>query len=88
MVARLVETHPRILQQRLKAQDSSFAAILQSTRLRLAQYHLANSNIDLTTRAMSLGFGDLTAFSRAFKQWTDMSPSRWRQQADRNPKHG
>jgi AraC-like DNA-binding protein len=81
MVAKLVELHPRVLQQRLKAQGSSFAAALKTTRLKLAQYHLGNSTVDLTTLAMSLGFADLTAFSRAFKQWSGMSPRRWRQQA-------
>lgn len=81
MVAKLVEMHPRSLQQRLQAQSSSFAATLKSARLRLAKHHLTSSSIDLTTLALNLGFADLTAFSRAFKQWTGTSPRQWRQQA-------
>ncbi|MNJ06526.1 HTH-type transcriptional regulator VirS [compost metagenome] len=82
MVAKLVEMHPRSLQQRLQTQNSSFAHTLKSARLRLAKHHLTSSTIDLTTLALNLGFADLTAFSRAFKQWTGMSPRKWRQQAD------
>ncbi|KAB0495780.1 AraC family transcriptional regulator [Pseudomonas vancouverensis] len=81
MVAKLVEMHPRSLQQRLQAQGSSFAQTLKSARLRLAKHHLASPPIDLTTLALNLGFADLTAFSRAFKQWTGMSPRTWRQLA-------
>jgi AraC-like DNA-binding protein len=81
MVAKLVELHPRSLQQRLKAQDSSFAHTLKSSRLRLAKHHLTSSSIDLTSLALNLGFADLTAFSRAFKQWTGLSPRKWRQSA-------
>ncbi|MBM7060290.1 AraC family transcriptional regulator ligand-binding domain-containing protein [Pseudomonas sp. UL073] len=82
MVAKLVEMHPRSLQQRLQAQHSSFAATLKSARLRLAKHHLSSSSIDLTTLALNLGFADLTAFSRAFRQWTGISPRQWRKQAD------
>ncbi|MCW2270782.1 MULTISPECIES: AraC family transcriptional regulator [Pseudomonas] len=82
MVAKLVEMHPRSLQQRLQTQNSSFAHTLKSARLRLAKHHLTSSTIDLTTLALNLGFADLTAFSRAFKQWTGMSPRKWRQQVD------
>lgn len=82
MVAKLVEMHPRILQQRLQAQNSSFGTTLMSARLRLAKHHLTSSSIDLTTLALSLGFADLSAFSRAFKQWTGMAPRKWRQLAE------
>lgn len=86
MVAKLVEMHPRILQQRLKAQHSSFSAALKLARLRLAKHHLASSRIDLTTLALNLGFADLSAFSRAFRQWTQMSPRKWRQLAEAQAK--
>lgn len=81
MVAKLVEMHPRSLQQRLQAMNSSFTQTLKSARLRLAKHHLTSSNIDLTTLALNLGFADPTAFSRAFKQWTGVSPRKWRQMA-------
>lgn len=80
-VARIVQMHPRSLQMRLKQDQSSFGLLLQNTRLRLACQHLQNSDIDLTTLAMNLGFAELAVFSRSFKQWTGQSPRAWRKTA-------
>lgn len=80
MVARIVGLHPRVLQQRLAEQGSSFSALLESRRLRLAREHLAHSDIDLTTLALNLGYAELAVFSRAFKRWQGVSPRAWRRQ--------
>ncbi|MGM0563978.1 MAG: helix-turn-helix domain-containing protein [Pseudomonadota bacterium] len=77
-VARLVGLHPRSLQNRLKAQRSSFGQLLEATRLRLALQYLRNTDTDLTTLAMNLGYSELAPFSRAFKVWTGQSPRDWR----------
>lgn len=77
-VARLVELQPRVLQLRLQKESLSFGTLLRAVRERLAREHLARSDIDLTSLAMNLGFGDLAVFSRAFKSWAGMAPSQWR----------
>ncbi len=79
-VARIVEVHPRSLQSLLKEQSNSFGRLLQVIRLRLACQYLENSDIDLTTLALNLGFAELAVFSRAFKKWTGKPPRVWRQQ--------
>jgi len=48
-------------------------------RQALACTHLAESDIDLTRLALDLGYAELAVFSRAFKEWTGLPPSRWRQ---------
>ena len=80
MVARIVGLHPRVLQQRLAEQGSSFSAVLENRRLHLAREHLAHSDIDVTTLALNLGYAELAVFSRAFKRWQGMSPRQWRRQ--------
>ncbi len=80
MVARVMGLHPRSLQQRLQREGSSFAEVLSARRQYLACEHLAHSDIDLTTLALSLGYSELAVFSRAFKVWTGVSPSQWRKQ--------
>ncbi|WP_036255744.1 helix-turn-helix domain-containing protein [Spongiibacter marinus] len=80
MVARVMGLHPRSLQQRLQCEGSSFAQVLSARRQYLACEHLAHSDIDLTTLALSLGYSELAVFSRAFKVWTGVSPSQWRKQ--------
>jgi AraC-like DNA-binding protein len=77
-VAQLVDLHPRVLQLRLQREAISFGGLLRRTRERLAREHLARSDMNLTTLAMNLGFGDLAVFSRAFRVWTGVSPRAWR----------
>lgn len=78
-VAHLVELHPRNLQLRLQQEDMSYGQLLREVRENLAREHLARSDVDLTSLAMNLGFGELAVFSRAFKSWTGLSPRKWRQ---------
>lgn len=79
-VAHLVDLQPRTLQAQLQRDQLSFGILLRQAREKLAREHLANSDIDLTTLAMNLGFGELAVFSRAFKTWTGVSPRAWRSQ--------
>lgn len=78
MVAKILSIHPRILQMKLKDRGQSFGSILQATRQRLACEHLEQSDIDMTTLAMNLGYAEQAVFSRAFKKWTGKNPSHWR----------
>lgn len=77
-VSHIVGMHPRILQRQLKAEHSSFGQLLLEIRHRLAGYYLKNSDIDITTLAMNLGFGDVASFSRMFKASSGLSPRKWR----------
>lgn len=77
-VAHLVDLQPRTLQAQLQRDQLSFGILLRQAREKLAREHLAHSDIDLTTLAMNLGFGELAVFSRAFKSWTGVSPRTWR----------
>ena len=47
-------------------------------RRELALRYVAQPHIALTEVAFLLGYSELSAFSRAFRQWTGMSPVRYR----------
>lgn len=79
MVARILAINPRSLQIQLKAKHLSFGLILQKTRQHLACQHLEQSDMDMTTLAMNLGYAEQAVFSRAFKKWMGASPSQWRE---------
>ena len=66
------------LQRRLKSEDTSFEAILDGLRQRLARRYLRKDNYSVKKTAYLLGFSDPAAFSRAFKRWTGQSPSELR----------
>lgn len=80
VVANLLNIHPRQLQTQLQQRNSSFRALLDEVRYSEARLQLSRSPISLTDLALSLGYADETAFSRAFKRWSGVAPRQWRQQ--------
>lgn len=83
-IAQLLQLHPRTLQRRLLAEQLSFKQLVQEVKMQLASWHLHASAIDLTRLADALGYNDLAAFSRAFKNHHGLAPSRWREQHQAN----
>ena len=66
------------LQRRLKSEGTTFEAVLDGLRQRLARRYLRRENFSVKETAYLLGFSDPAAFSRAFKRWTGQSPSELR----------
>ncbi|MFT3808837.1 MAG: AraC family transcriptional regulator [Micropepsaceae bacterium] len=60
--------------RRLRAENVTFAGILDDLRYRLAVDYLASRKVSVNETAYLLGFSDPAAFSRAFKRWTGQSP--------------
>jgi len=66
------------LHRRLRDLDVSFHDLVRGARRELALRYVAQPHIALTEVAFLLGYSELSAFSRAFRQWTGMSPVRYR----------
>jgi AraC-like DNA-binding protein len=64
--------------RRLKAEGTTYEAVLDSIRNRLALDYLGGGRLSVNEAAYLVGFSDPAAFSRAFKRWTGMSPRAWR----------
>ena len=60
--------------RKLKAEGATFQQVLDQLRHRLALHHLTTDNASVQRTARLVGFSDATAFSRAFKRWTGLSP--------------
>ncbi|HEX9100614.1 MAG TPA: helix-turn-helix transcriptional regulator, partial [Polyangia bacterium] len=54
--------------------------LLDEARLELARTYLADPHIKAVDVAFLLGFSDSSAFYRAFRRWTGMTPVEFRQQ--------
>ena len=71
----------RKLQRLLKEEGTTFLALLNATRMKLAKDYVQQSDMDLTEIAFLLGFSELSTFSRSFKRWTGQSPIQYRRAA-------
>lgn len=77
-VAGLFSHHPRTLNRRLRAEDTTFASILGETRFEIARQLLRDTRLPVAEIARTLGYADSTAFSHAFRQWSGTTATAWR----------
>jgi AraC-like DNA-binding protein len=77
VTARLFHMTPRTLHRRLREERTSYQAILDEARRRLAEHYLQNGNFTIQEIAFNLGYTDPANFRRAFKRWENMSPSEY-----------
>jgi AraC-like DNA-binding protein len=77
-VARQLGLHERTLNRRLRQAGTSFRQELQGVRYQVAQELLVNTRLSLSRIAAALNYSDTSAFVRAFRQWSGMSPGDWR----------
>ena len=66
------------LRSKLRARGLQFANVVTSTRKELAHAYLSDPNLPLTQIALMLSYSELSAFSRAFRQWTGSTPQQYR----------
>ena len=67
------------LYRRLKEEGTTFEELLDAKRRQLAIRYLALDRSTVKATAYRLGFSEPAAFSRAFKRWTGVSPSLFRE---------
>jgi len=78
-IARRLGMSERTLHRRLTEEDASYRAITQRARQEAAESLLADARNSLAEVAFLTGFGDQSAFQRAFKMWTGQTPLRFRE---------
>ncbi|MFC6632998.1 AraC family transcriptional regulator [Microbulbifer taiwanensis] len=79
-IAELIHIPARTLQRRLREAGTSFKQLLQDARMETARWHLRASSIDINLLSASLGYTDISAFSKAFRAVHGSSPLQWRKQ--------
>ncbi|MFJ3485616.1 AraC family transcriptional regulator [Pseudomonas sp. NPDC090202] len=68
----------RSLQRHLADEGCSYDLLLNQCRQNLALQHMRDPACSLSEISYLLGFADTSSFSRAFKRWTGMTPSQYR----------
>lgn len=77
-IAPLMKMHVRTLQRELSQAGTDFRTLLDEARFEIARGALAHGQ-SVTDLALNLGYSEISAFSRAFKRWSGVSPQQWRQ---------
>jgi AraC-like DNA-binding protein len=86
--AKRLATSERTLRRGLASEGLSFRTLVEDVRRARAEALLAEGRTSLVEIAFSLGFSELSSFSRAFKRWTGSTPREARRDATRSPTQG
>jgi len=68
----------RSLQLYLHKEDTSYIKLVKETRKNIAKKYLNDRNISIDEITYILGFSETSAFHRAFKNWTGVTPTQFR----------
>ncbi len=78
-IARLLGVSLRSLQRKLADEGTTFAGLLDDTRQSLGRDYLDAGRYSVSEITYLLGFSGVSSFSHAFKRWTGLSPSAYRE---------
>lgn len=77
-IARRVGLHPKTLQRRLAAEDTTFAELVDRTRRDTAQRLLLDTDTGLDQLCRQLGYAEQSVLTRSCRRWFAMTPSAYR----------
>ena len=77
-VADALGIHIRTLNRRMRERGWTLKRLIEDERYAIACKLLEETEQPVTQVAAALGYGDATAFARAFRRWSGTSPTAWR----------
>ena len=77
-IAQQIKFSVRQLQRHLQKQGKTYQQCMQEIRSMMAMQYLKDPHLSLQEISMLLGYSEQSAFQRAFKQWTQLTPQQWR----------
>jgi AraC-like DNA-binding protein len=77
-VARRLGVSTRTLRRQLVSEHKSYAELVSAAQGVIAKSYLSDERRSIMDTAHELGFSDNTAFHRAFKRWTGLTPGEYR----------
>lgn len=77
-IAGMLHMTPRTFRRRLQKQGSGYLQLLEEARRRDSYHLLEKPELEIKRISELLGYADPANFTRAFRQWTGMTPREWR----------
>lgn len=77
-VAKQLNMSSRTLQRYLEIEDTTFKALIAEVKKQYAEAMLIKNELSIQEISESLGYADVSHFSRAFKNWTGVTPKAFR----------
>lgn len=77
-VRRKLGVSSRTLQRKLQEEGTSYQKLLEATQRTLAEFYLQKPEIAICEVSYLLGFSQPSAFHRAFRRWTGVTPKEFR----------
>lgn len=78
MVSDTLNISSRTLRRRLNDEHTNFKEVYQHCRFELAKNYLLNTDVKVEEIAQLLGYNDPGNFTNAFKRWSGISPTKYR----------
>ena len=77
-VCRKLGSSSRTLQRKLREEGTSYQELLEETQRDLSEFYLQKPETAICEVAYLLGFSQPSAFNRAFRRWTGLTPKAYR----------
>ncbi|MCX7302931.1 MAG: AraC family transcriptional regulator ligand-binding domain-containing protein [Hyphomicrobiales bacterium] len=81
-VAKRLGLHPRSLRRALQRENATFDTIKDDVRYAVARELLALTSLSIVDIGMALDFATPSAFVRAFRRWSGVTPGIWRKERE------
>ncbi len=77
-ISELLSVPSRTLRRLLAAEGTTFRTLLEEVHFEVARQLLTDSEMPTSEIAATLCYSDASAFTRAFRRWTNLPPAAWR----------
>jgi AraC-like DNA-binding protein len=77
-LAHVFAMHRRTINRRLRAEGTTFRQLVDEVRFDVARHLLETTDLSVVRIAGVLSYADASAFTRAFRRWSQTTPAQWR----------
>jgi AraC-like DNA-binding protein len=83
--AQQLALHRRTFNRRLRKHGTSFRAVLDEVRHEAARQLLRDTTLPIIDVAAALGYAEASSFNHAFRRWSGLTPTAWRNRSRQVP---